>query len=137
MKRLSSAVLIFSMTVTSAQAASCKALNLFAKDGTPPLLESHTETCSTSRQLGGKQSVDCYWAFDYRSPNALTTFENLKQALVKCSDVDLEREEDRVNHPDSFVQVTTKVSGSTLSLSLKDKAGLNQTLVFLRVTQPQ
>ncbi len=40
-----------------------------------------------------------------------------------------------VNHPDSYDQITTQISGRDVSLPLKDKGALAQTLVFLRISQ--
>lgn len=136
MKLLAFAVLITTLMTTSAHSASCEALENFTKTGTPPVISGQTEICSSSKQLGGANSIDCYWTFDYRSAKALQTFDALKQALQQCSQAEVEKDKSRVNHPDSFDQVTVKLSDSLISLSLKDKASLNQTLVFLRATQP-
>ena len=41
-----------------------------------------------------------------------------------------------VNHPDSFDQLPAEFGVHELSLSWKDKGALEQTLIFLRASQP-
>ncbi|MCY4336233.1 MAG: hypothetical protein OXC60_16375 [Litoreibacter sp.] len=93
-------------------------------------------TCTTSRLLGGGASKDCYWSFDFRSDAARAWFEDHAKLLRHCADGPVTQQGARVNHPDSFDQLTAHVENREVSLSLKDKGALSQTLVFLRVAQP-
>lgn len=91
--------------------------------------------CSASRTLGGGSTRHCYWVFDYRSDAATATFENAIKAVTQC----LETQEvspigPEVNHPDSHAVRTYDIEGGTLTVSLKDKGALQQTLVFLIAT---
>lgn len=89
-------------------------------------------TCSRSKTLGGGVSQDCYWRYDFRSDAARDAFRHWSDLLRACADGPVTVEGAAVNHPDSFDQITAQVQGRAVSLSLKDKGALGQTLVFLR-----
>jgi hypothetical protein len=82
--------------------------------------------------MGGGVSEDCYWRYGFRSDEARTAFRDLSALLRACSDAPVTEQGAAVNHPDSFDQITARVGGRDVSLSLKDKGALGQTLVFLR-----
>lgn len=113
------------------QGETCDALFAFVAGQVPT-----DATCTTSKVLGGSVSTDCYWNFDFRSDAARAFFEGQTNALRRCADNEVTIEGATVNHPDSFDQFTAKIDGRDVSLSLKDKGALRQTLVFLRVSQP-
>lgn len=101
----------------------------------------HQETgkeviCAIALQTNGQTSTYCYAIFDYRSEQANDAFKQLQSKLSSCfSPLKAQGAGDIVNHPDSFDQKQYCADQNDLSLSLKDKATLNQTLVFLRLDQ--
>ncbi len=121
---------------SAAFAGDCGALARFATVGEVPVLQASEPSCSRSRLLGGAASEDCFWAFPFRSEAAKGSFRQLATDLQACATEPTRTETATVNHPDSFDQITGRVSGVTLSLSLKDKGALGQTLVVLRRKLP-
>lgn len=117
------------------QAGECTALLGFVVGDEAPRLSGKEATCTTSRVLGGATSRDCFVAYDFRSQEARQEFDALSQLLENCSKAPVVREGASVNHPDSYTQVTAQIEGRCVSLSLKDKGALEQTLIFLRRTQ--
>lgn len=117
---------------SASEADTCDALTAFAAGQRPD-----NATCTTSRVLGGGTSTDCYWAFDFRADAAIAFFDAQADLLRHCADGPVTVEGATVNHPDSYDQLTADINGQAVSLSLKDKGALGQTLVFLRVTQPR
>jgi hypothetical protein len=74
--------------------------------------------------------------FDYRDAQAVTWLNMLRTRVEACMGPDAEMAGDaQVNHPDSFDLHQYEGQGHRVALSLKDKAGLNQTLVFLSISQ--
>ena len=117
-------------------AQACPILNGLNSGGDLQTLSDEEVQCSVSRVLGGGRSEDCFWRFQFRSDAARQHFESLKREMKNCSDGPLQVEASDVNHPDSFEQITADVRGISMSLSLKDKGGLSETLVVLRRTLP-
>lgn len=74
----------------------------------------------------------CRWAFKYRSQAAESAFERIANDLARCLGAPAATDEP-VNHPDSYQLVQFNGSDGIISVSLKDKASLQQTFVFLRV----
>ncbi|MEM9277153.1 MAG: hypothetical protein AAGA76_01115 [Pseudomonadota bacterium] len=92
------------------------------------------ENCSISKELSGSSAYICFWEFDYRSPAATQGFETLNQSLIQCLGSDAQVKSDQpVNHPDFYDLKTYATDTATLSISIKDKAALEKTFVFLRV----
>ncbi len=91
--------------------------------------------CTTSRVLGGAGSIDCHWSYAYRGAAALQAFEDLLALLRQCADEEIVEDEAQVNHPDSYDLRQFRLGESVVSLSLKDKGALGQSLVFLRASQ--
>ncbi|MEM9577847.1 MAG: hypothetical protein AAF999_12635 [Pseudomonadota bacterium] len=113
-------------------ALDCDVLQRFATDNELFPLNGKLPQCTRSRTLGGGTSDDCHWSFPYRSEAAYSSFARVSKQLQSCSgDVQFEQEP-RVNHPDSYDQITATIGDTDLSLSLKDKAALSETLIFLR-----
>ncbi len=89
-------------------------------------------TCGTSRLLGGHTQTTCYWTFAYRADTAQTQFDHMQAQIEACLGPDAALPADMaVNHPDSFALNQYVGQRLHVSLSLKDKAGRNQTLIFL------
>ncbi|MGX9354762.1 hypothetical protein ACS3SW_06250 [Roseobacteraceae bacterium S113] len=93
-------------------------------------------TCARSTDLGGATSTFCYWSYPFRDSLAREAFDAVSQKVRACAeDNTVVREGAEVNHPDSFTQITARIKGRDVSVSLKDKGGHAQTLVFLRVAR--
>lgn len=92
-------------------------------------------SCTTSLLLGGAEQISCYWAYDYRSAEAQARFEELQAQIEMCLGKDAALPADlQVNHPDSYALRQYEGQGRRVALSLKDKAGLGNTLVFLNLS---
>lgn len=97
-----------------------------------------TANCTRSLVLAGGTQVHCGWAFSYRAPEATRAFERLVASVGDClgdsaavtADLD-------VNHPDFYDLQTFQLGGQEIGVSLKDKAALSETYVFLRITLPK
>ncbi|WP_425040942.1 hypothetical protein [Primorskyibacter sp. S187A] len=107
-----------------------------AQDDAPLLPYVGPAKCATARDLSGQTSHHCHWSFAFRADAAHTYFDTLSAALAFCSETPVQVAGARVNHPDSFDQITGEIAEQSVSLSLKDKGALQQTLVFLRVVTP-
>tara|TARA_R110002094_G_scaffold184797_9_gene161549 strand:+ start:3045 stop:3434 length:390 start_codon:yes stop_codon:yes gene_type:complete len=116
----------------AAQADGCANLRSFALSSDIPEVAGVTASCSRSVAMGGGTSWDCYWRFEYRSVAASQSFKYLADVLAQCASGPVNAERSSVNHPDSFDQIIGTAFGRQLSVSLKDKGGLGQSLVFLR-----
>lgn len=89
--------------------------------------------CTQAIVLGVGLETSCYWSFDYREPAAVAAFEAIITALTECLGPDAKRASDLgVNHPDSYDLRLFDSADRQFAVSLKDKAALQQTLVFLR-----
>lgn len=89
--------------------------------------------CGTNRVLGGATETTCAWSFDYRAKEAKAHFDWVQERLQSCYHISGENLPDhRVNHPDSYTLWQFYIEDQQISLSLKDKAALRQSLVFLR-----
>ncbi len=90
--------------------------------------------CTVSQNLSGGKMAHCGWPFAYRAPEARQNFEALLEVVSTCMGAQVERSADQpVNHPDAYDLVELRGQGRVLGVSLKDKAGLQQTYVFLRI----
>lgn len=75
----------------------------------------------------------CTWAFDYRDPAAQALFDRLLTQIAACLGPEHRfRQDSGVNHPDFYDLRLISDGAGTLAVSIKDKAGLQQTFVFLR-----
>lgn len=91
--------------------------------------------CTRSLALGGGRSVDCAWAFAYRSEAAMIAFEQMASDIVVCA-MPLGADDPDVSHPDSYDLRQFTMGDAVVSLSLKDKGALSETYVFLRAQVP-
>lgn len=94
-----------------------------------PDAEAAVATCGLVRELGGVRANFCTWEFSYRSEAAETAFTSLTAQVEICLGNPIATEAP-VNHPDSY-QLLTYPEGA--SVGLKDKVGLGETHVILRV----
>lgn len=74
----------------------------------------------------------CQWRFAYRDGRARDMFEAKGSELEACLGPAMEQG-DQVNHPDSYELRQFQAEGRAVYLSIKDKAALQQTIVFLRI----
>lgn len=107
------------------------------KNGEPvalPVPASPKPVCGTSMAPTGEISRHCHWSFDYRSAAAKDAFAATFDAATSClAQKETSQSAPDVNHPDSYDLRAFEVDGGTLSVSLKDKGQLQQTLIFLRM----
>lgn len=89
--------------------------------------------CGSAMGLSGKVSHHCYWAFDFRSIAAQDAYKLLYQQLTECSNAGADIQDKGVNHPDSYTLENFDFGKHDLALSLKDKATLGQTLIFVHL----
>ncbi|MEM9139173.1 MAG: hypothetical protein AAGB15_05025 [Pseudomonadota bacterium] len=91
-------------------------------------------TCGLALGADGATERHCRWDFPYRADAAVERLAALQEAAKACLGAAPVPVEPGVNHPDSFDQHIYALEGLEISLSLKDKAALSQTFVFLRVS---
>jgi hypothetical protein len=136
-KFLSAALLV--TTIQASQADEfCVGLELlFAKtDNTLSLPEpfSTKATCQTSVNQTGGTSQHCAWPFAYRAGQAKQVFETLITAVPDClGDATQVSNDQGVNHPDFYDLRIFRTDKVEVGVSLKDKASLQETYVFLRI----
>lgn len=81
----------------------------------------------------GKPATSCWWVFPYRQSSATDFAEEMWASLSQCH-IGHELQPDQlVNHPDSYVLREWATDDGVFSVSVKDKAGRQQTMVFLRL----
>ena len=90
--------------------------------------------CQLSQSLGGGQSRHCHWTFPYRSAEASAAFTEILDAVSTCLGPNAAVIQDQdVSHPDTYDLHLFERNGTEFAVSLKDKAALAQTLIFLRL----
>lgn len=95
-----------------------------------------SSTCRISLLQGGGEQQSCYWTYDYRDAASSDHLEELRINIEKCLGRDAALAPDtQVNHPDSFDLFQYEGQGIRAALSLKDKAGLGKSLVFLSLSR--
>lgn len=102
--------------------------------GQPVDFATDATGCALAQQQGGRQTYLCHWQFDYRDKAATDAFSQLDTAIQSCRGglAPLPRDT-AVNHPDSYDLHRYRHGNSIISLALKDKAELAQSLLFLRI----
>jgi len=92
-------------------------------------------TCQTGQLLNGATQTTCHWMFPQQSDQAATRLEVLRTDIIHCLGEQSARAvEPGVNHPDTYAQQLFEGQGVRVSLSLKRKSALGQSLVFLAVS---
>ncbi len=129
--------IITSLFLTAQAALGCDAdldpIDHALRSDAPLTLER--ATCQQSLELSGTTKDTCYWTYDYRAPEAEAAFARWSDALLTCFGANhAQLRDQQVNHPDSYTLHRFDAGTAQISLSLKDKAGLSQTLVFIQIT---
>lgn len=88
--------------------------------------------CKPSLGLSGTRSLTCAWPFAYRAAEATAAFEALSDDVMACTGP-AAKPAPGVNHPDSYDLRLFAYEGGTVAVSLKDKAALRETYIFLRM----
>lgn len=134
------AVLFFAAKAVRAEGlcAGTMALIAEASAGFPEAAElsplAGAESCTMALALSGARSYHCAWRFPYRDGPARAAFEAFRRELETCLDPSSHGGADqRVNHPDSYDQRRFMAGAVWVTLSLKDKAALRSSYVFLGV----
>ncbi|MEM9060643.1 MAG: hypothetical protein AAGD13_09290 [Pseudomonadota bacterium] len=121
----------------------CSALTALAEQATAEILvpnkisaleaDLSAQNCGTAITQRGRREIHCRWSFDYRAEAAIAFQDHVASRLREClSAVDVAPEQG-VNHPDTYDQQQFRADDLGASLSRKDKAAINATLIFLRV----
>lgn len=88
--------------------------------------------CSTYLATNGATATSCSWNFDYRSSQSRAFAQELWQMISGCATGQERPADIQVNHPDSYDLRIWQADRATLAVSVKDKASLNRTYVFVR-----
>ncbi|MDJ0613743.1 MAG: hypothetical protein QNJ29_08690 [Rhizobiaceae bacterium] len=105
-------------------------------DGTKLLPTANN--CQLALQLSGGKELICFWQFDYRSTSATEHLRRLNKLISLAIDQgEVPQDDQDVNHPDFYDLRTYTINGADIAVSLKDKAALDQTFVFLRASKSQ
>ncbi|MEM0944875.1 MAG: hypothetical protein AAGI70_13120 [Pseudomonadota bacterium] len=107
-----------------------RALVAGREPGPPPAAED----CQLARALGGAREFVCHWSHPLGGGRA--QFENLANEIALCPDLTEAPRDQAVNHPDFYAQRRFIRPGAEIAVSLKDKAQLGQSFVFLKLTAP-
>ncbi len=100
----------------------------------PPPLPGAAADCAVSPSLSGRNVYQCAWEYPYRSPHANEAFEALHGLIGECfGDRAPMRKDPGVNHPDFYDLRQYRLDHVDLSVSIKEKAALQATFVFLRI----
>jgi len=122
---------VLSALPVPARAGDCEvieALNHFTTSDTAP----EGAVCSSYLTSSATTGVSCYWSHPYRSPSAEDQASAMWEMLTKCTDGNLLTPDAQVNHPDSYDLREWAHEKGVYAISIKDKAGQDRTLVFLR-----
>lgn len=96
---------------------------------------SGAESCKPVLSLGGGRTYHCSWKFPYRSDAANRAFEDRLRTIESCIGDGTEMTQDQgVNHPDFYDLREYQFGEGKVSISIKDKGGLQNTYVFIAVT---
>ncbi|MEL7469154.1 MAG: hypothetical protein AAFN27_11915 [Pseudomonadota bacterium] len=98
-------------------------------------IQFSAETCGTALTTGGGREIHCRWSFAYRDEAAIKLHDRIASDVETCLNATAVPQEDGVNHPDSYDQQRFHTGDADLSLSLKDKAAIHTTFVFLRTKE--
>ncbi|MEM9584650.1 MAG: hypothetical protein AAGA08_16185 [Pseudomonadota bacterium] len=100
-----------------------------------PKITGIDPSCRSSLAQSGATSLHCGWPFQYRASQAKDAFLALVEDVQACLGPDASRVGDpKVNHPDFYELQVFGVAEGEVGVSLKDKASLQKTYVFLRIT---
>jgi len=91
-----------------------------------------TAKCRDYRAETGTRGSACQWTYDYRDASAIDHARALQTTITACHPGLTAPEDTLVNHPDSYELWEWETETGTFAVSVKDKAALQKTLVFLR-----
>ncbi len=111
----------------AADCAAIAAVETFHETSAPP----DEARCTTFLGQSGKDGVSCHWTFPFRDAGAAEFAASLWSTLAACRPGSAGGADQRVNHPDSFDLLEWQGADGVYRVSVKDKGGLNRTLVFL------
>ncbi len=112
----------------------CEALETLGQTGVADVSGLPPVSCNLSHQLDGKTGMHCSWPFAYRSDASQSAFADMLDQVSACG-AKIEGEQSTVSHPDSYDQRLFQVGNQIVSVALKDKSALDETYIFLSVTQ--
>ncbi len=143
MTRCAAFVFVFACLPVVAQADRCTLLHLLIEYaqagylGTAPVeAYSGTDHCDATYDERGATAYLCRSTFPYRASVATTVFDDLNRDIGQCFEDAVTLPADTaVNHPDSYDLRRYKIENMSVAISLKDKAALDQTLMFLRLNR--
>ena len=104
------------------------ALEQFSQGETPP----EGALCARFATPSERTGTSCHWSFEYRAKQAERFATQMWDTLKTCRPGQVTQPDRMVNHPDSYVPQSLQVQDRTNTVSIKDKAQQNRTLVFLR-----
>jgi len=91
--------------------------------------------CKPILTLGGGRTYHCSWKFSYRADAASRAFENYARTVESCIGDNAGIAKDQsVNHPDFYDLREYQFEQGQVSVSIKDKSGLQSTYVFIAVS---
>ena len=101
--------------------------------GDVTLILPGAENCAVTRQSNAS-SFWCTWKFPYRAQEAYGTFERFVGEVQSCIGERSTLYIDKgVNHPDYYAARRFRMERAEVAVSVKDKAALRSTFVFVRV----
>ncbi len=117
--------------VAAAAATAEEACTLMSWQAAPDLRSHVLDTgCDNVEEQG----LVCFWEFAYRNPAAQTFYQAMGDNVSGCLGAAAETPpEPGVNHPDSYALRQFAAEGRLISVSLKDKAQMDKSIVFLRI----
>ena len=103
-------------------------------DTAPAEILATADKCTIADDERGGKTYLCLWQYPYRDAAAGAAFRALSDDIRTCLDeIAILPADTAVNHPDSYLLHRFRRGNVVISVSLKDKAALRQSLVFLRI----
>lgn len=93
-------------------------------------------TCIPYLAQNGANGTSCHWSFPLRERGAKELAADLWAEVQRCRPGKAGDTDTPVNHPDSFDLLEWRANNAIYRVSVKDKGGLGQTLVFLSREDP-
>ena len=98
-----------------------------------PMAIAGASFCTLAKTLDGA-IYHCGWEFPYRAERAYETFDEFVRGVDDCIGQRAALHSDHsVNHPDFYDLRRFELEQTDVSVSVKDKAALGRTIVFIRV----
>lgn len=104
------------------------------EEGSKLTVLSGATDCGLGDNLDGTRSYHCMWQYPYRHHEAYDQFERMTQLLRTCFAGSAKELRDQpVNHPDFYDQISYRLKGVNVAVSIKDKSALQSTFTFIRI----